>query len=283
MTIRNPVEWSAHSLRSTAFAVRSAFRNADVDPRLADPKVRHITNADLGEALKQGLDDFLAYRTDVIFICFIYPLAGLIVARVTLDYNQLPLLFPFVSGFALIGPCAAAGLYEMSRRREQGQPVSWLDAFDVFRSPCIASVVKLGLILTGIFVLWIAAAMAIYHITLGPEMPTSISAFAGDVLTTTRGWAMSLLGIGVGLLFALAVLAISVVSFPLLIDRRVSILTAVRTSVRAVMLNKATMLTWGLIVAGGLVLGAIPALLGLIVAMPVLGHATWHLYRKVVL
>ena len=282
MTIRNPVEWSADSFRLTAFAVRSALRNADVDLSGSPPDVRRITLADLKDVLSKGWQDFAAYRTDVIFICFIYPLAGLVVARATMDFNQLPLLFPLVSGFALVGPCAAAGLYEMSRLHERGQPVSWRDAFSVFGSPSIVSIVKLGLILTGIFLLWVASAMGIYRLTLGADMPTSIASFVSDVFTTGRGWALIGLGIGVGFLFALLVLAISAVSFPLLIDRRVSIATAVRTSVRAVRLNEGPMLAWGLIVAGSLVLGALPALLGLIIVIPVLGHATWHLYRKVV-
>jgi uncharacterized membrane protein len=113
-------------------------------------------------------------------------------------------------------------------------------------------------------------------------MPTSISSFANDLFTTTAGWMLMGVGIGVGFLFALVVLAISVVSFPLLLDRRVRTSTAVRTSVRAVILNPVPMLAWGLIVAGSLVLGTIPVLVGLIVVMPVLGHATWHLYRKLI-
>jgi uncharacterized membrane protein len=160
--------------------------------------------------------------------------------------------------------------------------VSWIDAFGVFGSPLIAEITKLGLLLIGIFLLWLATAMLIYRLTLGPAMPTSLPSFVTDVFATHAGWALIGAGIGVGLLFALVVLAISVVSFPLLLDRPVNVLTAVRTSTRAVMLNPVPMLTWGLIVAGGLMLGAIPALAGLIMVMPVLGHATWHLYRKVI-
>jgi len=136
--------------------------------------------------------------------------------------------------------------------------------------------------LLGIFLIWLAAAMLIYRLTLGPAMPASLSAFMSDVFTTPAGWAMIGVGVAVGFLFALLVLAISVVSFPLLLDRPVRITTAIRTSVQAVLLNPIPMLTWGLIVAASLVIGAIPVLVGLIVVMPVLGHATWHLYRKVV-
>ena len=282
MTIRNPVEWSADSIKLTASVVRSAFRHTDVDLNISKPKVQRITVSDLKDVLIQGWNDFEAYRTDVIFICLIYPLAGLVLARLTLSYNVLPLLFPVISGFALVGPFAAAGLYEMSRRREQGQPVSWIDAFGVFESHSIFAIIKLGLLMTAIFLLWLAAAMWVYHVTLGPDMPSSAASFLTDVFTTKAGWALIVFGVGVGFLFALVTLAISVVSFPLLLDRRVSILTAIQTSVLAVMLNPVPMLTWGLIVVGSLALGAVPALLGLVVVMPVLGHATWHLYRKVV-
>lgn len=140
----------------------------------------------------------------------------------------------------------------------------------------------LGLVLLAIFLLWLLAAKEIYQLTLGPELPVSIAPFARDVFTTSAGWTMIVLGVGVGFLFALLVLAISVVSFPLLLDRDIGLDAAVWTSIRAVATNPGSMAIWGLIVAGGLVIGSIPAFLGLIIVMPVLGHGTWHLYRKVV-
>ncbi|MGH6644321.1 MAG: DUF2189 domain-containing protein [Bradyrhizobium sp.] len=246
------------------------------------PVVRRITMADLRDVLVKGFSDFGAYRTDVIFICLIYPLAGLVIASATMGNGLLPLLFPLISGFALIGPFAAAGLYEMSRRREQGQPATWTDAFGVLSSPSLAAIIELGLLLVGIFLVWLLAAMLIYRATLGPDLPVSYASFAHEVFTTGPGWALIVLGVGVGFLFAVLVLAISVVSFPLLLDHRVGVSVAVRTSIRAFMVNPVPMLAWGFIVAGGLLLGAIPLLVGLVVVMPVLGHATWHLYRKVI-
>ncbi|HLH11272.1 MAG TPA: DUF2189 domain-containing protein [Methylovirgula sp.] len=284
MTIRNPVEWTAGQIELTTHALKSAghvLRHPQVDTG-ATPEVGRISVLDLKDVLMRGLRDFGAYRTDVFFICFIYPLSGLILANVTLRFGLFPLVFPLVSGFALIGPFAAAGLYEMSRRQEQGRPVSWLDALGVFSSPSFAEIIKLGIVLLAIFLLWLATAMLIYRLTLGPAMPRSLSGFFASLFTTPAGWTLIGVGIGVGSIFALIVLAISVVSFPLLLDRPVTVSTAIRTSVRAVMLNPVPMLVWGAIVAAGLVLGAIPALIGLIVVMPILGHATWHLYRKVV-
>ena len=283
MTIRNPIEWGADQARATAQVARTAILDEQRDSAVAELAVRQIALSDLREALVQGWHDFAEHRTDVVFLCIIYPLAGLLIARLAFSSNFLPLVFPFVSGFALVGPFAAAGLYEMSRLRERGEPATWSSAFGVFTSPSIAAIIKLALVMTCLFVLWIFAALAIYHLTLGPDMPVTASAFVSDVFHTGGGWAIILVGGGVGFLFALLALSISVVSFPLLLDHRgVGITTAVRTSLRAVATNPVPMLAWGFLVAALLVLGAIPALAGLIIVMPVLGHATWHLYRKVV-
>jgi uncharacterized membrane protein len=280
MHIRNPVEWSVDQLRSAGHAIEAAGR-ARYGVQTA-PAIRRIGIRDLIDCLRRGLKDFAASRTDVVFLAFVYPLAGLVLARLAFGYDMLPLVFPLISGFALIGPLAAVGLYEMSRRREHGAEPSWADAFGVAHTPSFPAIVGLGVVILALFLLWLGAAMAIYNWTLGPEPPASVSAFSHDVFTTGAGWALIGIGIGVGFVFAVLALAIGVVSFPLLVDRDVGFDMAVATSVRAVMANPVVMAVWGLIVAGALVLGSAPLLLGLIVVMPVLGHATWHLYRKLV-
>ena len=283
--IRNPVEWSADQLAAANLAVSRAGRalRRPEEARSAPlPAVSRIGVADLRDVLARGLGDFGAYRTDVFFLCIIYPLAGLILARLAAGYDMLPLVFPLASGFALLGPVAAVGLYEMSRRRERGADITWLDAFGVLKAPAFGAILVLGLVLLAIFLLWLAAAWAIYQVTLGPAPPASVGSFLHDVFTTGAGWTLIIVGNAVGFLFAVLVLTISVVSFPLLLDRDVGLYTAVATSILAVVTNPVPMAVWGAIVAGGLVLGSLPALLGLIFVMPVLGHATWHLYRKVV-
>jgi uncharacterized membrane protein len=281
--IRNPAEWSVDQLRGAEQAVERAghaLRSPTRDAPL--PAVRRIDFADLKAVLAKGISDFAAYRTDVMFLCVIYPVAGLLLAWLAFGYDLLPLVFPLAFGFALIGPVAAVGVYEISRRREQGHHITWADAFGVVRAPAFGAVLVLGLVLLAILLLWLAAAQAIYMVTLGPEPPASIGVFVRDVFTTSAGWALIVVGLGVGFLFAVLVLAISVVSFPLLLDRDVGLYAAVATSVRAVATNPGPMIAWGLIVAVALAIGTIPLLLGLILVMPVLGHATWHLYRKVV-
>ena len=281
--IRNPAEWGVDQLRTANQAVERAghaLRSPTRDAPL--PAVRRIDLADLKDVLARGISDFAAYRTDVMFLCIIYPVAGLLLAWLAFGYDLLPLVFPLAWGFALIGPVAAVGLYEISRRREQGVDITWADAFGVVRAPAFGAILVLGLMLLAIFLLWLAAAQVIYLVTLGPEPPASLGAFVRDVFTTRAGWALIAVGVGIGCLFAVLVLTISVVSFPLLLDRDVGLYAAVATSMRAVAMNPGPMAVWGLIVAGALAIGSLPLLLGLIVVMPVLGHATWHLYRKVV-
>jgi uncharacterized membrane protein len=283
--IRNPAEWSVDTLKSAELAVERAghsLRRPEETRYAPLPAVRTIDLADLRDALASGVVDFAAYRTDVVFLCIIYPVVGLVLASLAFGHGMLPLIFPLAFGFALIGPVAAVGLYEMSRRREQGVDITWADAFAVVRAPAFGAILALGLVLLAIFLLWLAAAYVIYLATLGPEFPASVGTFIRDVFTTREGWAMIVTGVGVGFLFAALVLTISVVSFPLLLDRDVGLYTAVATSARGVMANPRPMAVWGLIVAAGLALGSIPLFLGLIIVMPVLGHATWHLYRKLV-
>ena len=263
-------------------SVTDALGGHGAAARAEMPAVRPISFEDLREALRKGFEDFTASRSDVIFICLIYPLAGLFLVWLFFGYQLLPLIFPAASGFALIGPVAAVGLYDMSRRREMGEEPSWADAFKLFTSPSFGAILVLGVGMIVLFLFWMVVAQMIYGATLGPEPPASVGQFITDVLFTGAGWAMIIVGCAVGFLFAVGALAISVVSFPLLVDRDVGVPVAVATSIRVALENPVTVLAWGLIVAIGLVLGSIPLFLGLIVVLPVLGHATWHLYRRAV-
>lgn len=246
------------------------------------PVIRTIDFDDLRHALRRGWEDFKAVPTHAIILCVIYPVLGLMLARAVLGYSVLPLLFPLAAGFALLGPFAAIGLYEMSRRRERGEQATAWDALEVLRSPSFGAMLGLGVLLLALFVTWVATAQAIYIAAFGYEGATGISDFLTRVLTTSQGWWLIVVGCGVGFLFALVALCISVVSFPLMLDRHAGAGDAMVTSLRAVARNPVPMATWGLIVAALLVAGSLPAFLGLTVVIPLLGHATWHLYRETV-
>lgn len=246
------------------------------------PRIRTITVMDLRDALRLGWEDFMAQPSHLAFVALIYPVIGVLLAQLTVTFNIFPLLFPLLGGFALLGPFAAIGLYEISRRRERGLDSGWEHAFALLRSPAIRQIMLLGAMLTGLFIAWLFCAWLIYRGLLGLPADVSTADFLRAVFTTFNGWIMIVVGNSVGLLFAILAFSISVVSFPHIIDRRVDVPTAVRTSIAAVEHNPRVMMIWGLMVTGLLVLGCLPLLVGLVVVMPVLGHATWHLYRKVV-
>jgi uncharacterized membrane protein len=248
----------------------------------AEPAIRHVGPADLMNALSKGYADFSAMPSHAVFLCVVYPVIGIMLAGLTLGYALVPLLFPLAAGFALVGPFAAVGLYELSRRREASCDVTATDALDVLRSPSIGAIVALGVLLMIMFLIWVATAHAIYVASFGYAAPASIGQFVHDLFTTPAGWKLIAVGNGIGFLFAVVALMISVVSFPLLLDHEVGAMVAMLTSIHVVLKNPLTMALWGLIVAVLLLIGSVPLFLGLPVVLPVLGHATWHLYRKTV-
>jgi uncharacterized membrane protein len=250
----------------------------------ARPVVRRISTSDIYYALGRGVADFSAVPSHALFLCVIYPLLGILLIGITLgnSLSLLPLAFPLAAGFALVGPLAAIGLYELSRRREAGLDSSSSHALDVLHSPSLGAIIALGVLLMALFLIWLVVAEALYIAIFGYAAPDSITQFVKDVLTTPRGWTLIIAGTGIGFLFAALVLAISAISFPLLLDRDVGAAVAVHTSLRVIAANPLPMALWGLIVAAALVIGSIPFFVGLTVVVPVLGHATWHLYRRTV-
>lgn len=280
-TIGNPISWTAKIFGQGSHYIGdgvSELRAKDTAP----VEVRPLSMSDLGIALHKGWDDFLAMRTDVIYLVVLYPILGFLLTWFVMNQDMLPLLVPLVTGFALLGPVAALGLYELSRRRENGLETNWSNALAVLGSPSFIPVVALGFYLLAIFMVWMLAAHFLYSVTVGPESPTSLMTLMTDVFTTSAGWTMLIVGVGIGFLFALLVLAISLISFPLLLDRHVGLPTAVLTSMRIARENPVAVLAWGAMIVGLLAIGMVTLFIGLVVILPVLGHATWHLYRLAV-
>ncbi len=244
--------------------------------------VRKIGADDLRWALSAGWRDFQDKRGDLLFVAMLYPLIGLITAVAVTNDAALPLFFPLVAGLSILGPAVAAGFYELARRRELGLEATWRHFFDPLFGPGRDTLIMLTVGLVMIFGLWVAFAYAIYAATMGPNFPHGIAAFADRVFTTRAGWALIILGNLAGALFAVVVLVCSLVSFPMAVDKPVDPGIALDTSIRAVRANPGAVAGWGLRVAALLVLGSVPAFIGLAVVLPVLGYATWHLYTRLV-
>ena len=260
-----------------------------VEPRLVDPTraaparpiPRTLTQSDLIGALREGWADFRAAPTQLIFLCAVYPVIALLLARGAAGGTLLPLIYPLVSGFALIGPVAAIGLYEISRRREAGLPTRASDAFVVLREPGFASVAALGVGLMMLFVAWIAIVEGLLGATIGTSVASDgVADFSNAMFGTGAGLALIVVGNGIGFVFALVVLVGGLFSIPLALDRAIHPGQAVLASLAAARRNPVMIALWGLIVSALLIAGSIPAFAGLAIALPVLGHATWHLYRR---
>jgi uncharacterized membrane protein len=244
--------------------------------------VRPIVTADLTGALAEGWSDFMSMRGDIIFLALLYPIIGIVAAIATVGGPLLPLFLPLVSGVGLLGPVVAVGFYEMARRREMGLQSNWPHFLDVRKRPSFDEIATVTGLLFAIFGLWLFAAGALYVALFGWTAQPSAAVFLTEIFTTERGWMLMLIGGTIGGLFAAAVLAISVVSMPMLVDSKISASEAVATSIRAVQANPGPMLRWGLIVAALLVAGSIPLFIGLAVVLPWLGYSTWHLYARLV-
>jgi uncharacterized membrane protein len=279
--IGNPVTWVVQQFSATEVLGSAPPKEYFTTTDSGVPPLRRIGTGAVWRALREGWSDTGKGRADLVMLWLIYPVMALYLAAADYYGQLVLLLLPVASGFALVGPLFAVGMYEMSRQRELTGELHWMDGFKVLRSPSIGAIAGLGLGLIGLFAAWLAVATGIAQLCLGPDIPTGLGFFAA-AFTTAPGWAMLALGTAAGAVFAVLVLVISSVSFPLLLDRPATLGAAIRTSVQAIRLNTAAMGLWGVMVALGLLLGSIPAFAGLIVVLPILGHGTWHLYRAMV-
>ncbi len=246
-------------------------------PNMAPLKIRQMTLGDIKDALISGYGDLKYERTDALLMAVIFPVAGVVIAGAVVMQGLLPFVFPLLSGFALLGPMATLWFAALSRRRERGD-----DGVLAMFTSRLKPIQHLSAIVVLMFLVWNAVAGGIYYATLGSSQAGAGEEFFVRVFTTTPGIEMLVFGCASGAVFAVATLAVSVISFPLIIDRPVTATQAVSASFQAMAKNPVFVFGWGAVVAAGLIAGSIPCLLGLVVVLPILGHATWHVYRKMV-
>lgn len=285
MRAQNPFFWPFQQAISAFSSVGDENARAYWDSAALSrtpPIIQRIGFSDLFAALADGAADFGKTRADAILLVFLLPVIGVVAVIAASGPGYAELVFPLLSGFVLVSPIAAFGFYEMSRRLESNQRAGWTDALGVLASPAIGTIALLSLMLISLFILWIGAAHFLFVAFSGKQHPISLSVMLVHIVTHLRGWGLILSGFAVGFVFAVMVLAISVVSFPMVLDRPEGVVGAVTTSLKAFALNAGPLLAWGLIVALGLFVGVAFALVGLVVVLPVLSHATWHLYRRLV-
>lgn len=248
-----------------------------------DIETRDVTLADLRDCLSKGWADFSARPLgSAPLIVLFYFLGAFLITLAAFGLDLRYFAFPIVAGFTLVGPIVALGFFEISRQREQGLQTNWRSAFEFIHTSSFAPVLALSLTMAVLYLFWLYLAELIYFSLFSANPPASVGDFISQLFTTRHGGALIAYGNFVGFLFAFAALSISAVAFPLALDKPVTSLTAVSVSIRAVTSNMLPMIVWGLIVGALLLIGAAFFLIGLAVTLPVLGHATWHLYRKLV-
>lgn len=263
-------------ITSTDLQVQHGVRGPVAVPQIAQINLRDIT-----AVLALGLADLRRAPVYGLAIGAFYAVGGIVLYLLATRTGLFFLTYPLAAGFALLGPFCAVALYEISRRLETGQPLSPGAVFGVVVGPGGRSLGWMPMLNLFVFFIWVDVAAALYLGFFGLRRP-DLGGFVVEVLTTWHGLAFLVLGNLVGAIFAVAVFTATVVAYPLLLDRDSDFVTAIVTSWRAVRANPVPMLGYGLIVAVGLFLAMLPALVGLVLVLPLLGHATWHLYRRVV-
>jgi uncharacterized membrane protein len=245
--------------------------------------VRQISDEDLRFSLRQGWEDFGTFRGDILLAGLVYTVIGIAAVVMTASAPLMPFFVPVVAGVALLGPVAAVGFYELADRREEGErDLHWYNFLDVRKRATVDDMAMVAGLLLMIFFLWLIAAGVLYGLLFGWTAPPSVGDFLAMVFTTARGWALIIIGAAIGAVFGWVVLALSVASLPMLVDRNVTAAQAVSASWRATYANKREMVRWGLIVTGLLILGCIPLFVGLALVLPWLGYSTWHLYTRLI-
>ena len=246
-----------------------------------DPVVRPIKAADIAEAVGEGVRDFQALPLYGLAFGALYAAGGIAILLCLTAFGLVYLVYPLAAGFAMLGPFVAVGLYEVSRRRESGQPVSIGAIWAAIRSH--GEIGWMAFVTLFVFVVWMYQVRLLIALLLGLNASFgTLHEFITVVLTTNEGLLFLAIGNAVGAALSLILFSLTVVSFPLLLDRDVDFVTAMITSVRAVVTSPLPMIGWAALIVMLLAVSAMPYFVGVLVTLPVLGHATWHLYRRII-
>jgi uncharacterized membrane protein len=244
-------------------------------------EIRNIEIADVIECIEKGVRDFAHAPKYGLFFGAVYAVGGLLIvwAAFALDYPYLA--YPFIMGFALFAPFGAAGTYEISRRLENREPLSWAVVLGAVWSRAGKELAWLALVSLFTFIIWLYIAFFLFLVFYGAQMPTLTQLFA-HIFTTGYGLTFLLVGNALGAVIALFVFSFTAISPPLIVDRDVDFVTALMTSVRAVVTNPRPMLAWAVVIGADLAISFVTLFVALLVIFPVLGHTTWHLYRRLI-
>lgn len=244
------------------------------------PEIQQVGLADLSLCLRAGMNDFLRAPAFGIFFSTVYVCGGIVLYLVVAAAGQEWWLIPFILGFPLLAPFAAIGLYDVSRRIEAGEPLIWREVLGVVFAQKDRQIPSMAMVIMLMFMFWVFVAHTIFALFMGVASLTNVTSSLG-LLASGNGPVMLMVGSLIGAGFALALFSFTVVGLPLLLDREVDFITAILTSIQAVLANPVTMAAWGCTIAALLFLGMMPIFLGLFVVLPVLGHASWHMYRRI--
>ncbi|WP_419181855.1 DUF2189 domain-containing protein [Paracoccus stylophorae] len=234
---------------------------------------------DIAAALSAGWNDFRRAPAFGLLFSAFYVLGGLVLAAVALASGREWWLIPFILGFPLIAPFAAIGLYEVSRRIEAGQPLDWRAVLGVVFAQKDRQIPSMAMVILLLFMFWVFVAHTVFALFMGVSAMTNITSSA-EVFMTARGMMMLTIGTLIGGGFAAVLFAFTVVGLPVLLEREVDFITAIIVSVQAVAENPVVMAAWAAMIVILLAMGIVPFFLGLLIVLPVLGHASWHVYRR---
>lgn len=247
------------------------------------PEVNSLTVNDLKECLYKGFEDFRTAPAFGLFFGSIYAFIGIFIFQSLFVWEKAWLMYPMLIGFPLIGPFIAVGLYEVSRRIEQQQPLSWNKILSVVWQQSGRELHWMAFVVLFIFWIWMYQVRLLIALILGRMSFASLTEFMEIITTTTEGIMFIVIGHVVGAFFAMVLFSTTVISFPILLERELDVISAMITSFKTVSASPVVMLGWGVFVTLAVMISFIPMFLGLLFVLPILGHTTWHIYKKAII